>query len=121
MSSAPNVRRSTRVPIKVAIEVEGCTVPLRCEGVTVVVNLHGVVVNLHGARISTSLALAVGMKISIHVILTDKQPRVVSSTLIVRTPSAAALNLTNRATSGEFRYSLTTARRENIIKVQRLR
>jgi hypothetical protein len=41
MSSAPNVRRSMRVPIKVAIEVEGCTEPLRCEGVTVVVNLHG--------------------------------------------------------------------------------
>ena len=68
MSSAPNVRRSTPVPIKVAIEVEGCTVPLTCEGVTIVVNLHG-------ALISTDLALAVGMKISIHIIITDKRAK----------------------------------------------
>jgi PilZ domain len=68
MSNAPMFRRSTRVPIKVAIEVEGCTEPLTCEGVTVVVNLHG-------ALISTALALSVGMKISIHVILTDKRAK----------------------------------------------
>jgi hypothetical protein len=68
MSSAPNLRRSTRVPIKVAIEVEGSSEPLICEGVTVVVNLHG-------ALISTGLALSVGMKISIHVILTDKHAK----------------------------------------------
>jgi hypothetical protein len=64
MSSVANLRRSTRVPIKVAIEVEGCSEPLICEGVTIVVNLHG-------ALISSDLALSVGMKISIHVILTD--------------------------------------------------
>ena len=39
--------------------------PLRCEGETVVVNLHG-------ALILTAIALRVGMKISIHVHLTDK-------------------------------------------------
>jgi hypothetical protein len=68
MSGAPNLRRSTRVPIMVAIEVEGSSEPLICEGVTVVVNLHG-------ALISTDLALSVGMKISIHVILTDKHAK----------------------------------------------
>jgi hypothetical protein len=68
MSTAPNLRRSTRVPIMVAIEVEGCSEPLICEGVTIVVNLHG-------ALISTDLALSVGMKISIHVILTDKHAK----------------------------------------------
>ena len=42
-------RRSTRVPLKVAIEVEGGSESLTCEGDTVVVNLHG-------ALISTALA-----------------------------------------------------------------
>jgi hypothetical protein len=68
MSITPNVRRSTRVPIKVVIEIEGCSQPLICEGVTIVVNLHG-------ALISTAVALAKGMKISIHVILTDKRAK----------------------------------------------
>jgi len=54
--------------MKVEIDVEGCAEPLRCEGVTVVVNLHG-------ALISTALALIAGMKISIHVILTDKRAK----------------------------------------------
>ena len=40
--------------------------PLRCEGETVVVNLHG-------ALILTAVALRVGMKISIHVHLTGKR------------------------------------------------
>lgn len=68
MSSTPNLRRSTRVSVKVAIEIEGRSEPLICEGVTVVVNLHG-------ALISTSLAMVVGMRISIHVILTDKRAK----------------------------------------------
>ena len=58
-------RRSTRVPLRVAIEVVGGDQPLKCDGETVVVNLHG-------ALIATSLALVVGMKIAIHVLLTDK-------------------------------------------------
>jgi hypothetical protein len=40
--------------------------PLTCEGETLVVNLHG-------ALILTAVALRVGMKISIHVHLTDKR------------------------------------------------
>jgi hypothetical protein len=59
-------RRSTRVPLKLVIEAQGVTEHGICEGETIVVNLHG-------ALISTSVALCVGMKIEIHVILTDKR------------------------------------------------
>src|SRR5579864_8220938 len=58
-------RRSTRVPLKVWIEAKGVTEPLTCEGETIVVNLHG-------ARVSTTVPLRVGMRIQIYVILTDK-------------------------------------------------
>jgi hypothetical protein len=56
-------RRSTRVPLKLVIEAQSITEHLTCEGETIVVNLHG-------ALISTSVALSVGMKIKIHVYLT---------------------------------------------------
>jgi hypothetical protein len=59
-------RRSSRVPLKVVIEAQGINEPLTCEGETIVVNLHG-------AFISTAVALRVGMRIEIHVILTDKR------------------------------------------------
>src|SRR5580700_3596507 len=59
-------RRSTRVRLKVEIEAHGMSEPLTCEGETLVVNLHG-------ALILTAVALRVGMKISIHVHLTDKR------------------------------------------------
>jgi hypothetical protein len=45
----------------------GLSEPLRCEGETLVVNLHG-------ALILTAIALRVGMKISIHVPVTDRRP-----------------------------------------------
>lgn len=69
MTSTPVVResrRSSRVRLKVVIEAHGMNEPLRCEGETVVVNLHG-------ALILTAVALRVGMKISIHVHLTGKR------------------------------------------------
>jgi phosphoribosylformylglycinamidine (FGAM) synthase PurS component len=59
-------RRSTRVRMKVTIEVQSVTEPLTCEGETITVNLHG-------ALISTTVPLRVGMRIEIHVILTDKR------------------------------------------------
>ena len=59
-------RRSTRVPLKVAIAVQGETESLTCEGETVVVNLHG-------ALLATNIGLRVGMRISVHVYLTDKR------------------------------------------------
>ncbi len=59
-------RRSTRVPLKIDIKVEDGAKSLSCEGETIVVNLHG-------ALISTAVALSVGMRISIHVYLTDKR------------------------------------------------
>jgi hypothetical protein len=64
--SARESRRSTRVHLKVRIEAKGHTDPLTCEGETIVVNLHG-------ARMSTTVPLRVGMRIEIHVILTDKR------------------------------------------------
>jgi len=63
---ARELRRSTRVPLRVWIEAKCISAPLSCEGETIVVNLHG-------ARMSTSVPLRVGMKIQIHVILTDKR------------------------------------------------
>jgi hypothetical protein len=58
-------RRSTRVPLKVVITVEGGAESRTCEGETIVVNLHG-------ALIATAIGLSSGMRISIHVYLTDK-------------------------------------------------
>lgn len=58
-------RRSTRVPLKVVIVAQGLSEPLTCEGETIVVNRHG-------ALMSSAVPLRVGMKIEIHVILTDK-------------------------------------------------
>jgi hypothetical protein len=52
--------------MKVWIEAKGVTESLSCEGETIVVNLHG-------ARMSTTVPLGVGMKIQIHVLLTDKR------------------------------------------------
>jgi PilZ domain-containing protein len=59
-------RRSTRVPLKIDIKVEGGSERLTCDGETIVVNLHG-------ALIATAIGLSIGMKISIHVYLTDKR------------------------------------------------
>jgi hypothetical protein len=59
-------RRSTRVRLKVRIQAKGLTEPLACEGETIVVNRHG-------AMITTTVPLRVGMRIEIHVILTDKR------------------------------------------------
>jgi hypothetical protein len=58
-------RRSTRVPLKVLIKAQGIAEPLICEGETIIVNLHG-------ALISTAIALSAGMKIEIDVYLTGK-------------------------------------------------
>jgi len=59
-------RRSTRIRLKVRIDAKGLTEPLTCEGETIVVNHHG-------ALISTSVPLRVGMRIEIRVILTDER------------------------------------------------
>src|SRR5215831_10248620 len=61
---AREVRRSTRVQLKVVIEAKGVTEPPTCDGETIVVNLHG-------ALISTTVPLSVGMKIQVHVIQTN--------------------------------------------------
>jgi PilZ domain len=61
-------RRSSRVPLRVAIAVEGDAAKLTCDGETVVVSLYG-------ALISTAIGLTVGMRVSIHVYLTDKRAK----------------------------------------------
>jgi hypothetical protein len=59
-------RRSTRVPLKVVIDIEGGAETRTCEGETIVVNLQG-------ALIATTIGLSTEMKISIHVYVTDKR------------------------------------------------
>ena len=59
-------RRSTRVRLAVVIKAQALSEPLTCDGETIVVNRHG-------ALISSSIPLRVGMNIEVHVILTDKR------------------------------------------------
>jgi hypothetical protein len=61
-----NLRRSTRVPLQVVIAIEGGAETRMCNGETIVVNLQG-------ALIATGIALSTGMRISIHVYVTDKR------------------------------------------------
>ena len=58
-------RRSTRVPLKVVISAKGLTQPLTCDGETIVVNRHG-------ALVACTVPLRMGLKIEVHVIMTDK-------------------------------------------------
>jgi PilZ domain len=58
-----NARRSTRVPIRIYVEVHGTG--MSCDGETIVVNMHG-------ALVRTSIPLEVGSVITIHVHLTGK-------------------------------------------------
>jgi hypothetical protein len=59
-------RRSTRVPLKIVIVDQSLTEPLTCDGEIIVVSRHG-------ALISSSIPLRVGMMFETHVILTDKR------------------------------------------------
>lgn len=87
-------RRSSRVPLKVRIEAQGVTEPLTCEGETIIVNLHG-------ALISTAVALSVGARIEIHVYLTDKRAdaKIVS---ILTSLGTAESNWRSPRTFGEY-------------------
>ena len=58
-----DLRRSTRVPIRVRIDVQATG--LSCEGETIVVNLHG-------ALVRTTGPLELGARITVHVQLTGK-------------------------------------------------
>src|SRR6266567_5526773 len=60
------LRRSTRVPLKVVIAIEGDAETRTCDGETIVVNLQG-------ALIATAIRLSSGMRISIHVYVTDNR------------------------------------------------
>lgn len=63
---SPQSRRSTRVPLKVVVGMQEADESPACEGETILVNLHG-------ALISTAIGLTIGMRIWIHVYLTDKR------------------------------------------------
>ena len=60
------MRRSTRVPLKVLIAARALNKPFTCEGETIVVNRHG-------ALILCMLPLHVGLEIEVTVIITDKR------------------------------------------------
>src|ERR1700752_5025708 len=61
-------RRSTRVPLKVVLSARGLSEQLTCDGETIVVNRHG-------ALISSTVPLRMGLKIEIHVVITDKSAK----------------------------------------------
>ena len=61
-----NLRRSTRVPLRLSITTLGLPERTTCEGETVTVNLHG-------ALIHTALPFTVGQKIELEVIITGKK------------------------------------------------
>lgn len=61
-------RRSTRVPLKVVISAQGLSESLTCDGETIIVNRHG-------ALISSTVPLRIGLRIEIHVIMTDKRAK----------------------------------------------
>lgn len=59
-------RRGSRVPLKVVVAIlAGDEIPT-CDGETITVSIHG-------ALIATSVQLSKGMKLWIHVFLTDKR------------------------------------------------
>lgn len=66
MSNLREARRSTRVPLKISIAARGVGEPLVCDGETIVVNRHG-------ARISCTVPLHMGLEIEITVIITGKR------------------------------------------------
>jgi hypothetical protein len=59
-------RRSTRVPLKVVLSARNLSGRLTCDGETIVVNRHG-------ALISSTAPLRMGLKIEVHVVITDKR------------------------------------------------
>jgi hypothetical protein len=59
-------RRSTRVPLKLVIAIEGEGTTRTCDGETIVISLHG-------ALIASAQGLSAGMRVSIHVYVTDKR------------------------------------------------
>lgn len=66
MSKARESRRSTRVPLKVSIAARGVDESIVCDGETIVVNRHG-------ARITATVPLRLGLEIEITVIITGKR------------------------------------------------
>jgi len=98
------LRRSTRVPLKVVIAIEGGAESRTCEGETIVVNLHG-------ALIATEIGLRSGMRISIRVYLTDKRA---AAQVVYIDPKNPGSNLLSHETFGEYRCRPTTGKRRGL-------
>ena len=60
-----DARRSTRIRLKIVIEAVGIGEPFKCEGQTLVVNLHG-------ALIFTAIPLRVGMRVEVLVVVPNE-------------------------------------------------
>ena len=97
-------RRSTRVPLKVVITVQGGAEPRTCEGETIVVNLHG-------ALIATAIGLTVGMRVSIHAYLTSKHAGAWVVYIDPKNPLRCGIELMSHETSGAFPCRPTTGTR----------
>ena len=76
------------------IALEGGTEHRTCAGDTIVVNLHG-------ALVATAIGLSTGMRISIHVYLTDKRAAAQVVYIDLRVRCSAGLNLMSHETFGE--------------------
>ena len=63
---AGKFRRSTRVPLRIVISVQGLSEPVSCDGETITVNRHG-------ALIVSSIPLHVEVKIKILVVRTGQR------------------------------------------------
>lgn len=59
-------RRSTRVSLKIVLSARSLNEELTCDGETIVVNRHG-------ALISSTVPLRLGLKIEIYFLITDKR------------------------------------------------
>ena len=79
-------RRSTRVPLKVVIAVKGRAEAQTCDGETIVVNFQG-------ALIATGIGLSTGMRISIHVYVTDKRAAARLLSIDVKNPMQCVIEL----------------------------
>jgi hypothetical protein len=79
-------RRSTRVALKVVISAKGLSQPLTRDGETIVVNRHG-------ALVSCTVPLRMGLKIEVHVIMTDKSADAEVAYVILSGPLSVGIAL----------------------------
>jgi hypothetical protein len=104
-----DARRSTRVPLKVVIAIEGGAESRTCEGETIVVNLHG-------ALIATAIGLSRGMRISIRVYLTHKRAAARVVYIDPENPLHCGVELVEPRNIGEYRCHRMTGKRQGLLR-----